>query len=73
MVEYLFDRLAGLENVGEMEHRKPGHGGPGHQVDLGLGDHAQSPFGADHHAGEVEAVAGCGAGKGANRLSQELV
>ena len=45
--------LAGVVDGAEVEDGQGGHGGPGHQVDLGLGDHAQRPLGTHHHAGQV--------------------
>ena len=56
MFEHLPGRLAGLDYVGEMQHRQRRHSGAGNQVELGLGHQAQSPFGSNHHAGHVERV-----------------
>ena len=52
--ENLTGGLAGLDDAGEVDHGKAGHGRPGHQVDLGLGNHAESALRTDHHLGQVE-------------------
>ena len=51
VVQDLLHRLAGLENVGEVDDGKGGHRGAGHQVDLDLGSHAQRALRAHYHFG----------------------
>ena len=52
--------LAGVVDGSEVQHGEGGHGGPLHQVDLGLGDHAEGALGTHNHAGQVHRTAMAG-------------
>ena len=56
MLQHLHDGFAGLHDIGEVEDGQCCQSWPGHQIDLGLGDHAECPLGADHHTRHVERV-----------------
>ena len=52
--QHFLSGFAGLENVPEMQHGQRGHRRPRHQIDFGIGDHAESSLGTRHHFAQVD-------------------